>query len=436
MTTRKPIGKKVRFEVFKRDKFTCQYCGGKAPTVVLQVDHIHPVAEGGANDYLNLISSCVDCNSGKGKIRISDESAIDKQRKQLELLHERREQMQMMIEWRSSLSQIKHESLQDVANYVNKKMATHSLNETGKKTLEKYVGKYGLAETLEAIDLSAEKYLKFGQDGKHTNESIEVFFTKIGGILSLKSKSPIEQKIAYIKGICRNRFEYIDEQRAHELLEDYVSALRNKSWSDQRILDDLENEVQKESKRARSWSQWRNRIQDWIGDIQKWETPPSQPIPSVSQPILEPEQDFEPPEPTSDEEIGMIIDGLVGRHKDLFEAIEYIAKEFPEIKIEGIRNDLAELVTTHWNLLLSMLGETAFSDIDKDKVIWKTIRESELNKLAKVTSGKQFYLSECLSKLLFELLEMIHFEEYSFSYYEELDAALEKYTRTINGNIG
>ena len=44
---RKALSQKIRFEVFKRDSFTCQYCGRKAPDVVLQVDHIVPVAKGG-----------------------------------------------------------------------------------------------------------------------------------------------------------------------------------------------------------------------------------------------------------------------------------------------------------------------------------------------------------------------------------------------------
>lgn len=44
---RKAISKKTRFEVFKRDRFTCQYCGATPPGVLLHIDHIHPVAEGG-----------------------------------------------------------------------------------------------------------------------------------------------------------------------------------------------------------------------------------------------------------------------------------------------------------------------------------------------------------------------------------------------------
>ena len=83
MGERKGIGKKTRFEVFKRDKFTCQYCGRMAPDVILEVDHIKPVAEGGTNKMINLITSCRDCNRGKGKVRLSDDTELKKQQEQL-----------------------------------------------------------------------------------------------------------------------------------------------------------------------------------------------------------------------------------------------------------------------------------------------------------------------------------------------------------------
>lgn len=60
------LSKKIRFEVFKRDLFVCQYCGKTPPAVTLEVDHINPVAEGGGNDLDNLITACFDCNRGKG----------------------------------------------------------------------------------------------------------------------------------------------------------------------------------------------------------------------------------------------------------------------------------------------------------------------------------------------------------------------------------
>lgn len=62
---RKSTGKRTRFEVFKRDGFTCRYCGAQPPDVVLVVDHIVPVAEGGPTSVDNLNTSCEPCNQGK-----------------------------------------------------------------------------------------------------------------------------------------------------------------------------------------------------------------------------------------------------------------------------------------------------------------------------------------------------------------------------------
>jgi hypothetical protein len=55
----------LRFEVFQRDRHTCQYCGRRAPDVELEVDHLIPVARGGTDAFENLITSCRECNSGK-----------------------------------------------------------------------------------------------------------------------------------------------------------------------------------------------------------------------------------------------------------------------------------------------------------------------------------------------------------------------------------
>ena len=70
MAERRPIGKKMRFEVFKRDSFRCQYCGRSAPDVILEVDHMVSIADGGKNTLGNLVTSCRDCNRGKGKTSI------------------------------------------------------------------------------------------------------------------------------------------------------------------------------------------------------------------------------------------------------------------------------------------------------------------------------------------------------------------------------
>lgn len=68
---RKSISTRTRFEVFKRDAFVCQYCGAHPPSVILHIDHILPVSDGGGNDRGNLITSCQQCNAGKSNVHLS-----------------------------------------------------------------------------------------------------------------------------------------------------------------------------------------------------------------------------------------------------------------------------------------------------------------------------------------------------------------------------
>lgn len=63
---RKPISKKLRFDVLHRDGFACRYCGASGPGVELHLDHVTPVAKGGKNEMDNLITACQPCNIGKG----------------------------------------------------------------------------------------------------------------------------------------------------------------------------------------------------------------------------------------------------------------------------------------------------------------------------------------------------------------------------------
>jgi len=65
MNERKSIGKGLRFDIFRRDQFTCRYCGRRPPEVVLEVDHLVPIAQGGENSEPNLVTSCDECNRGK-----------------------------------------------------------------------------------------------------------------------------------------------------------------------------------------------------------------------------------------------------------------------------------------------------------------------------------------------------------------------------------
>ncbi len=53
----------TRFNVFLRDKFTCQYCGDKKD---LTFDHLLPKSRGGQTNWENVVTACSTCNVKKG----------------------------------------------------------------------------------------------------------------------------------------------------------------------------------------------------------------------------------------------------------------------------------------------------------------------------------------------------------------------------------
>lgn len=116
------LSKGKRFDIFRRDGFTCQYCGEQPPNVVLHVDHIMPVSRGGANDDMNLITSCADCNIGKGAKILTNPQKPDADLEWLEIQQEVAElnrYQQALQEKRFILDSIV-ESLQAVwQDYVN-----------------------------------------------------------------------------------------------------------------------------------------------------------------------------------------------------------------------------------------------------------------------------------------------------------------------------
>ncbi len=54
----------LRDLVFRRDNFTCAYCGARG--VRLECDHVVPASKGGSSALHNLVAACVPCNRSKG----------------------------------------------------------------------------------------------------------------------------------------------------------------------------------------------------------------------------------------------------------------------------------------------------------------------------------------------------------------------------------
>lgn len=65
-----PRVKLSRREIFRRDNYTCQYCGKQYGA--LTIDHIIPKHLGGTQSWTNMVTACALCNHQKGGRRLQD----------------------------------------------------------------------------------------------------------------------------------------------------------------------------------------------------------------------------------------------------------------------------------------------------------------------------------------------------------------------------
>lgn len=179
---RKQVPKSVRFEVFKRDKFTCQYCGESAPNVILEIDHITPVSKGGNNEIMNLITSCRDCNRGKTDKKLDDNTAVMVQKKQLDAMQERREQLEMMLQWRQALEQEIEVEIDAIDVYFQDN-TKWGFSDNGRRIIRKLIKRFGFNDVYTACEIAIDRYYN------GTERSWDNALEKIGGICYNKRKA-------------------------------------------------------------------------------------------------------------------------------------------------------------------------------------------------------------------------------------------------------
>lgn len=197
-----PVSQKLRFEVLKRDKFACRYCGAKAPDAVLHVDHIQPRSKGGTNDLMNLVTACKDCNSGKRARLLGDLSVSVANREAMEKAQEQAEQLRMMAEWQAELAQV-DQRRHDLINGVLS--ARFQFKITGASLMAKVdraISKASMDKFIQAADGVRDWMAK--QDEAPDEMAIMdriLRMMKYGD----RQKDP-KAAAAYIVGIMRNRF--------------------------------------------------------------------------------------------------------------------------------------------------------------------------------------------------------------------------------------
>lgn len=254
------MSKKIRFEVFKRDSFTCQYCGKAAPNVILHVDHVIPVSKDGDNDITNLITSCIDCNLGKSDRELSDDAVLQKRKKQLDELQERREQLEMMVEWQRGLSELDNQTVEICSDFWSELTPGYHLNEDGIKDLKKIIRRFGVSEVMSAMRISTEQYLVYENTSDDTENEIPIktsvekswnYVSRICAIKQREKEKPYLRDLYYVRGILRNRMAIVDWQALDILENAHDSGID---------IDDIKNIA----KLSRNWNEWKSIMAEHI----------------------------------------------------------------------------------------------------------------------------------------------------------------------------
>lgn len=149
-TKRKTFSVRIRFEIFKRDNFTCRYCGRKSPEVVLELDHIIPVSKGGTDDPINLTTSCFACNSGKSDKNLSELiTGEDPHDKAIELLERERQ----LAEYYKVRDDVEKRIIQECHRLIE----IHLFHGSWQSPIISMLRKYDFYTVSEALEITCER---------------------------------------------------------------------------------------------------------------------------------------------------------------------------------------------------------------------------------------------------------------------------------------
>jgi hypothetical protein len=173
------VSVRTRFEVFKRDRFTCVYCGRHPPDVLLEADHVIPDAAGGPADMDNLVTACWDCNRGKSDRMLEEGSRpLSKQ-----VVDDARERAEQAVAYAAAVSQmrlVEEEMAQTVAEtWADRFGATLTEHEDGAYwvlpgyqrfpnagSVRRVLRKLPLEVVLEAVDITSSRFSRANSDAE------------------------------------------------------------------------------------------------------------------------------------------------------------------------------------------------------------------------------------------------------------------------------
>lgn len=159
----------TRFEVFKRDRFTCVYCGRSSPSIVLEIDHVLAVSRGGTDEIDNLVTSCSDCNRGKSDRALEQVAPALDMAARAARIAEHEAQITEYAKWKAAQREREDRDIQALGAVFTKIPGTTFRRDGSERwfwqdtSVRKFVRKLGYHGVLDALDLVASRAWAWGR---------------------------------------------------------------------------------------------------------------------------------------------------------------------------------------------------------------------------------------------------------------------------------
>lgn len=164
----------IRFEVFKRDLFTCRYCGKKSPEAILEVDHVIPLSGGGTDDMDNLVTACYECNRGKGARPLTDVPQEENIHEKAVLIAEHELQIKELQHWRWVQRNREDNELKQLRKAWKERFDSRQWKDS---RVRSFLRKIGFLDVAEAVEYTLDH--AHAWPGRSFNESAWVLFCSI-----------------------------------------------------------------------------------------------------------------------------------------------------------------------------------------------------------------------------------------------------------------
>jgi hypothetical protein len=166
----------IRFEIFKRDAFTCVYCGQRSPAVILEVDHVLALSLGGRDEPDNLVTSCQQCNQGKAARVLGGPGPGLQPAERSARIAEHQAQISEYAGWLAFQRDREDEELRVLRDVFRSAPYAHFLNKQGVDTwfwqdasARIFIRRLGSVEVLDAIDIAGARFQPEPAYGRHTS---------------------------------------------------------------------------------------------------------------------------------------------------------------------------------------------------------------------------------------------------------------------------